>query len=418
VVSFFFSSTGSIGRRTKTAFVTTIAYQLTQHRQDLKDAIAAAIGVDTFVFKKNLQVQMETLVLAPLRAVTGASDCAFRGVIVIDGLDECGVEGVQDNTGTTGSRTRPTRTKEQDQLEILQVLQQASSDPTFPFRIVVASRPERVFRRFFDPEGKPTPIAQKIDLHEDYDAEADITLFLEAHFDRLRRLHQLPPSWLPPNTIKTLVNKASGQFIYAATVIRFLEMGHREPPRALLEAILRMKAATISNPLEHLDVLYAHILNSSPDPLLSVRWIRIIPLLNETTGNSSFSTPSYASNIHLLLQTDPESNEAEHLLGNLHSLIRIPPPNDQDTTPYDFYHKSLFDFLEDSERCGELHIQLGEVLGFLWDRFHRVCASESDDALIFMFRSDVLVMKEAATLGFHIRNTSSISWSPFYEAVI
>ncbi|KAJ2915028.1 hypothetical protein MD484_g5365, partial [Candolleomyces efflorescens] len=376
VASFFFSSLGSIGRRTKTAFVTTIAYQLTQHRQDLRDAIATAIDMDTIVFKKNLQVQMETLVLAPLRAIASSSNDALRGVFIIDGLDECGV--VQIHTdNTAGPRVLSTRTKEQDQLEILQVLHQASSDPTFPFRIVIASRPERVFRRFFDPEVQPSGIAQKLDLHEDYNAEADITLFLEAHFDRLLRLHQLPPSWLPPDAIQILVGRASGQFIYAATVIRFLELGHREPPKALLEAILKMKTTATLNPLEHLDVLYLHILNSSPDPLLSVQWIRA----NEVLTNRNFTHffPC-ALNIRLLLQTDPESNEAEHLLGNLHSLIQI--PTDQANAGYAFYHKSLLDFLMDPDRCGKLHIPSEKVCGFIWDRFYAACISELDDLAV------------------------------------
>ncbi|RXW15965.1 hypothetical protein EST38_g9896 [Candolleomyces aberdarensis] len=370
VASFFFSLTGSTGRRTKTAFVATIAHQLAQHRQDLKDAIAAAIEADTIVFKKNLHAQMETLVLAPLRAVSRESNAAYRGVIVIDGLDECEVEKVPD-TATTEARTKSTRTNEQDQLEILQVLHQASSDPIFPFRILVASRPERVFREFFNSECNPTAFAQKLDLHEDYNADADITLFLEAQFNRLRRRHNFPPSWPPLGAIQILVENASGQFIYAATVIRFLDAGHRKPPKALLEAILKMEATTASNPLEHLDVLYSHILNSSPDPPRSVRWIRSIMEFNALQ-----SVGSYASNIHLLLQPDPESNEAEHLLGNLHSLIRIPPPSDQATTKYDFYHKSLFDFLNNPDRCGKLYVESSEIEVFVCDAFVRACASE------------------------------------------
>ena len=107
------------------------AYQLAQHRQDLKDAIATAIEAEATVFKKTLEVQMEMLILAPLRVVTGASNAAFRGVIIIDGLDECDVEKIHDDA-TNASRTQPKRTKEEDQLEILKVLRQASSDRTCP----------------------------------------------------------------------------------------------------------------------------------------------------------------------------------------------------------------------------------------------------------------------------------------------
>ncbi|RXW24195.1 hypothetical protein EST38_g1635 [Candolleomyces aberdarensis] len=381
VASFFFSSTGSIGRRTKTAFVTTIAHQIAQHRQDLKDAIAAAIEADTIIFKKNLDVQMETLVLAPLRMIVGGPNAGLRGVIIVDGLDECEVEQIHDTT-TTGSKAKPTlaRTNDQDHLEILQALNQASSDPSFPFRILIASRPERVFREFFDPESNSTSFARKLDLHEDYNADADITLFLEAQFNRLRRRYNLPSSWLPPDAIKNLVDKASGQFIYAATVIRFLEMGHREPPKALIETVLKMEFMKTSNPLEHLDALYAHILESSPDSPLSVQWIISIHQLTMAGAMYTPNTGSVctASNINLLLQKDPESSEAEHLLGNLYSLVRIPPPSNQATAKYDFYHKSLLDFLGDPGRCGTLSVATDEIDVFICDGFVRACKRGCD----------------------------------------
>jgi hypothetical protein len=190
------------------------------------------------------------------------------------------------------------------------------------------------------------------------------------------------------------VDKASGQFIYAATVIRFLELGHRAPPKVLLEAILKMEATGTSNPLNTLDELYSHILNSSPDPLLSVRWIRVIEFLQQERmslaphASVTFHFSKHllcTSNINILLQTDPASNEAGHLLGNLHSLIRIPPPRNEATTTYGFYHKSLLDFLEDPDRCGKLHVQREKVIGFLWDRIHGVCASEFDVGMVILF---------------------------------
>ncbi|KAJ2928696.1 hypothetical protein H1R20_g8418, partial [Candolleomyces eurysporus] len=383
VASFFFSSTGSIGRRTKTAFVTTIAHQLAQHRQDLKDAVAAAIEADSIVFKKNLHVQMETLILEPLRAVADSSNGGLRGIIVVDGVDECEVERSHDTTNT-GSKVKPTsaRTNAQDQLEILQVLLQALLDPAFPFRILIASRPERVFREFFDPQNAAFSFARKLDLHEEYNAEADIYFFLQAQFNLIRRRYNLPSSWPPHGAIQTLVKNASGQFVYAATVVRFLEMGHREPPKALLDAILTMKATreTTSNPFEQLDALYTHILESSPDPPLSVRWIRAISAIRNAPLISD--TLRAASNINLLLQTDSESSEAEHLLGNLHSLVQVPSPSKQATTQYSFYHKSLFDFLDNRGRCGQLY-QHEKILVFLWDRFNRACTSEPDFASTF-----------------------------------
>ncbi|KAJ2915978.1 hypothetical protein MD484_g4439, partial [Candolleomyces efflorescens] len=371
--SFFFASWSTSGRRHKTFFVTTIAHQLAQHRDDLQTAISVAIQKNRGIFEKNIHVQMEVLVLSPLREVISRSDRSpLRGSIIIDGLDECEAEQYHDASIAgrhPGRRGRPERTNAEDQLEILQVLQVAASDPLFPFRILIASRPERVFRDFFDSEKNPSVLAKKLDLHEVYNADADIALFLEAEFSRLGRRYNLPPSWIPPGAVATLVYKASGQFIYAATVIRFLDTDHRQAPKALLEAILKMEAVATSNPLEELDELYLHILNSSPDPPLSALWICSI------SGCLPIHD-SPASNVQALLQTDPASNEAEHLLGKLHSLIRIPPLRDQATTQYTFYHKSLLDFLNDPERSGNLYVEDREVKLFVWNAFVRACASE------------------------------------------
>jgi hypothetical protein len=398
--TFFFASwSASIGRRRKTAFITTIAHQLAQHREDLNNAISDAIERNPGIFDKNLQVQMEVLVLAPLREIAGRPDRpGLRGAIIIDGLDECEAEQYHD---ASSAATRGARENAHDQLEILQVLRTASSDPSFPFRIVIASRPERVFREFFDPESNPTPFSPKLDLHEDYNAEADIALFLEAHLSRIRRRYNLPSSWPPPETIQTLVENASGQFIYAATVIRFLDESPNAPPDAQLKSILEMRTTPTSNPLEQLDALYSHVLKSSPNPALSVSWIRAINMLGRWTSIMNYRQ---AAHVNVLLQT--ENGEAEHVLGALHSLIQIPPPDDHAQHPYKFYHKSLLDFLNDPNRCGDLYIDESDVGVLLWDRFIRACTSEFEFASTHN-ESNSMVLKGVEIPVSHIRPCSS-----------
>ncbi|KAJ2914843.1 hypothetical protein MD484_g5588, partial [Candolleomyces efflorescens] len=373
--TFFFSSwSGPVSRRRKTAFVTTIAHQLAKYHPKLREGISQAINENSDVFDKALRTQMEILILQPLRKIP-PNEPGLRGAIVIDGVDECEAEQYHDPTAFgPGSRSLQPRTKEQDQLEILQVVEMAAAHPSFPFRILLASRPERVFREFFEP-ATPTLFARKLDLHEEYNADDDITLFLEAQFSRIRRRYNLRDSWVPPETIRALVVNASGQFIYAATVVRVFDAGGRDPPEALIKAILEVKTTRkpTSNPLEALDMLYSHILSSSPDPLLSVRWIRSINIFRQSPH--MMPVRCTISLMNMLLQTDPESSEAEHLLGPLRSLIRIPAPRDQATNSYQFYHKSLLDFLEDASRCGSLYIQKEEPYGFIWDRFNLACAN-------------------------------------------
>ncbi|KAJ2917375.1 hypothetical protein MD484_g3090, partial [Candolleomyces efflorescens] len=381
--TFFFASwSATPGRRRKGAFVTTIAHQLALYRDDLKDAIAYAIERNPTVFDKNLHVQMEILVSAPLREVAAQEDRPRlrQGAIIIDGVDECDAEQYHDQSNASSFLAR---TKEQDQLEILEVLQAASSDPSFPFRILIASRPERVFRNFFDPENTPTPFADKLDLHEQYNADADITLFFEVQFNRLRRRYNFTSLMASPRYDWDL------------------ETPHKETPKALLDAILETGATRrkSSNPLEQLDALYARILESSPDPELSVRWIRSINALSWSS----------ASNLDLLLQTDPENNEAEHVLGNLHSLIRIPPPSDQAGTKYGFYHKSLFDF---PRRCGrvnhqKLFVEWDEIQTFMWDRFVQACMRACDGQFSFPDSFPGVLVAAPATIAISVASSHS-----------
>ncbi|RXW12252.1 hypothetical protein EST38_g13601, partial [Candolleomyces aberdarensis] len=374
--TFFFASwASSIGRRRKTALIMTIAHQLARHHHDLRDEISKAIDANLDIFDKNLHAQMEVLVLGPLKNIAGRPNApGLRGVIIVDGLDECEAEQYHD-AATIASKSKPTapRTNDQHQLEILQVLHQASVDPTFPFRILVVSRPERVFREFFDPERNPASFSLKLDLNEDSNADADITLFLEAQFNRIRRRYNLPPSWPPSESIQTLVNNASGQFIYAVTVIRFLVDSPQAPPDAQLQSILGMRTTPASNPLEQLDALYLHVLKSSPNSALSVRWICAIKYLNDSLGigynplaGRDVEKPPCAFHVNLFLQT--ENGEAEHLLGNLHSLIRIPNPSEQ-ATGYAFHHQSLLDFLKDPDRCGSLYVEEKETFAFIMERY-------------------------------------------------
>ncbi|RXW14223.1 hypothetical protein EST38_g11631 [Candolleomyces aberdarensis] len=381
--TFFFASwSSSISRRRKTDFVTTVAYQLAQHRKDLKNAISTAMEENPTVLKKNLHVQMETLVLAPLREIVHRSEGPeLRGAIIVDGLDECEAEQYHDTT-STGPRATPTRTNAQDQLEILQVLQAASLDPCFPFRILIASRPERIFREFFDPDINPT-FAQKLDLNVEHNADADITLFLGAQFDLIRRRFNFPSSWPPPGTIRTLVENASGQFIYAATVIRLFDTGHREPPMALLEAILKMNWPTqierrklvkhIGGSFIFASAVFKFIMavnTEANDPRTPMD--RLPLALEMNPGLDGLYAQTLARSKHLprfsdiistiALLSEPLSTSAvAELLGiqiyevvnvlvNLQAIIQVPGTDD---IPVTLCHTSLRDFLTTQSRSGD-----------------------------------------------------------------
>ncbi|KAF5339222.1 hypothetical protein D9611_011125 [Ephemerocybe angulata] len=352
--SFFFSSfSGSADRRSKRFLVPTLAYQLRKHQglAAVGRGILSTIDHDPAVFTTRLKDQLEDLILKPLRQLHGQLDASsIPKVIIVDGIDEC--EGT--NLLSRPMTEEETRTaSERDQLEILDILLQAASDPTFPFRIIAVSRPERHISTFFSPAAARTAIF-KIFLDESYDPDSDITLFLQSKFAEIRHKYLLPPSWPTEEQIHTLVSRASGQFIYAATVIRFVE-DNSKLPQMKLDHVLNLKSAG-SNPLQALDTLYTHILEGCPDPKSTAKWIRQI---------ANHNTEHPAHFWRLYLESNP--GEMEYVLGCIPSLVHLPAPDDQRAPPR-FFHKSLPDFLE--YRCpDELHVDSFEMVTFMAERY-------------------------------------------------
>ncbi|RXW11197.1 hypothetical protein EST38_g14658, partial [Candolleomyces aberdarensis] len=352
-------------RRRKSAFISTLAYQLAEHLPALKDPVAQAIRNKPLLFRKNLRVQMEALILAPLRQA--AVQSKVPGVVLVDGVDECEAEQYLDTHASPRAGESIGRTKDEDQLEILEVLREAAQDPAFPFRIVIASRPERVFREFFNDESQKSSFAPPLILDERYNPSADIALFLQAKFGEIRRRYKLSPSWPSPEILAILLDQASGQFIYAATVIQYITVSRQGNPHTLLDGVLKVKPTSPgANPFSHLDAIYTHILQSAPNPILAVKWLWIIkgglPSVYMNLFGWIDSDPA-AYLVNSLLQT--EEGDAEYVLGDLHSLINV-PPSDTVEKPYRPYHKSLYDFLGNENRCGPIYVADMECAEFLW----------------------------------------------------
>ncbi|KAF6742913.1 hypothetical protein DFP72DRAFT_829248, partial [Ephemerocybe angulata] len=171
--SFFFSAfSGSVDRRTKRCLVSTLAFQLMGHggSKGIREHILSSVAQDQgIVFTKNIEQQFNIMVLNPLLSMAqehgSTSTRAAPHVIIIDGLDECDVE--------------------QYHREILSLLLLAATNPSFPFRILIASRPEVPIRDFFATDGKAC--TQELFLDDKYSPSADIALFYDAKFSIICR---------------------------------------------------------------------------------------------------------------------------------------------------------------------------------------------------------------------------------------
>ena len=328
LASFFFSRNDP-SRNNVNHFIATIAYQITLNLPHVREAILGVIERDPLIFNKSLIVQFKSLIVAPLQPLAEAgffSEPTSRRLVIIDGLDECSDPKIQQN--------------------ILEILANAQRQHRLPLIFLFASRPEQPISLAFNTRVLPN-VTTRIALDESYLPNKDIELFLTDKFQEIKSTHWLrayiPSEWPFPNVLDHLVEKASGQFIYASTVIHYVS-SIRHKPTDRLDIILGIRPAQRDLPFAQLDALYRHILANAEE----------IEQILEILSFLLFFDPDYlfgweSTNIEEFLALQPGS--VELYLGDLSSLVSVGPDK-----RINILHSSLTDFFVDPTRSKELWI--------------------------------------------------------------
>ncbi|KAF8988962.1 hypothetical protein BDQ17DRAFT_1257380, partial [Cyathus striatus] len=283
------------------------------------------------IFTANIRMQMQALVVEPFNLASSAD--TTPGLIIIDGLDECEVR--------------------KDQTEIIEAIAKSlSMDRSSRLRVLLVSRPEVEIRQTFN-EDSISSICTRLALDDTFDPDKDIDLFLRSRFQSLKRqhvLHSILVSWPSDNDIHRIVEKSSGQFIYASTVIQYIS-DPRQNPRKRLDTVLDVTPANGEKPLAQLDALYSTILSICEDYQKVALVLEAIMFLNKRhapiDGEKILKSTQYMDSFLSL------ENETLLLLTDLHSIIDV---NNIENTGIRFYHASLDDFLQDSSRSQQFHI--------------------------------------------------------------
>ncbi|KAK6974814.1 NACHT domain-containing protein [Favolaschia claudopus] len=327
--SFFFKR-GHPSRGNATKLWPTIAYQLALISPAFKAAIAMHLTSNPALIDKSLPAQLQRLVVDPYNDAEASNDRTSSLVIVIDGLDEC-----QDETR---------------QQEILRSLAKfLASQPLL--RILIVSRPEAHIKQVFG-EAALSSYAHLIVPG----SSEDVEVYLTDEFKRIRETHAAMASiscpWPEDDLIHHIIDKSSGHFIYAATVIRFVEDDNFDPAERLVivtQLQPQQQDPNYVSPFSALDELYLQILSVVPyRPQLS-RVFSVIAA--EFTGRLS------VAQIGQLLQLKP--TEIVLTIRKLHSLIEIEaslaPHKALVDQHISVYHASFLDFLRDPNRSRKFH---------------------------------------------------------------
>ncbi|KAI3616867.1 nacht and wd40 domain-containing protein [Moniliophthora roreri] len=358
--AFFFSRNDST-RDNLALFVASIVYQFARSDQlwpVLGPKIVKAIRSNPRIFDTTVENQFQRLIIEPCSLMIGAERENTSNVIIIDGLDECLRSSVDPPTAPTHKtvQSRPPH-QERPQERLLALIRNvATSHIPTPWIFLVFSRPEPQIRCAFAPFGT---ILTELAMTSSPEARRDIRKYFVNQFAKLRREHPAlqdeDASWPGNNSINQLVDRADGQFVFAATVIKYIETCNvfLEMPQDRLDTIIRIYVdSDLDSPYSDLDLLYLEILSFCRE-----KWVKVQPILcllatpHYNSGNNTFGI-HWRSPSMIALLLNLKKGEVVTLLSGLHSVLHIPRDDGFDIH---VAHASFTEFLSDKTRSASYH---------------------------------------------------------------
>ncbi|KAJ6456314.1 hypothetical protein DFH09DRAFT_962087, partial [Mycena vulgaris] len=147
-----------------------------------------------------------------------------------------------------------------------------------------------------------------------------------------------------------LVERSSGYFIYAATVIKFVDNEYSSPAKQL-DIVVQNSIHDSESPFATLDQLYIQILS------------RVLVQSRATLSDILCVITHYLQkvtvrDIDALLGL--ELGTVELIIRPLHSVLDVPTPPNPNTTPWRYllevHHASFLDFLKDETRSSGFYV--------------------------------------------------------------
>jgi len=318
----------------------------------MRDYVADAIGRDPTIFSQSLLAQITKLIIEPLNGIVSNRnnfEALATKCVVIDGLDEC--------------------VNEEGQVEILGALARCTSACSFPLLFLVASRPEYIIREAFNGEALRL-VTNSLPLDDKYEAAHDIRVFMASCFENIKKTHpakhHLPHSWPSSKDLRNLISRASGQFIYASTVMKFIESRHHVPSKRL-DIVLGVSPSD-DTPYAQLDAMYRHIFSRISNLQATLELISFIILQDQSKLGVSSVTLEFTQ-----IFFGYDKGFLDVILSELHAILFVPAPGDVNMK-IRLHHQSLGDFLLDQSRSKDFWIgseQTRATLAVRWIRFSK-----------------------------------------------
>jgi hypothetical protein len=316
----FFFKRGHTTRGNAKALFATLAYQLAHHNHDLRPLISQIVEDNPFVVARQMEVQLCKMIVEPCQALGNSPQL----ILLIDGLDECDIL--------------------DSQVEILRLIRITVCLHPSKFRFFIASRPEAHIHEVFD-HPSFNGILDLVNVEESFE---DIRRYFHNEFTRIHREHwhtmaYVPTPWPSLEVVGSLVEKSSGYFVYAATVIKFIDDKYFRPTERLV-SVQSLTSTGCEAPFEALDQLYIQILSAVPNRFHST----LLDILQCMIVSRFKRDPLQ---IDRLLEL--RAGDTQLILRALRSVLKVEKNGD-----ISMHHASFLDFLQDPQRSTIFHIKL------------------------------------------------------------
>ena len=327
----FFCSRDYLDRKELKNLFPTLAYQLACQYPSFRSRLIRALKRDPSAARSSLISQLKDLIIDPL------SSTDISCVIVIDALDEC--------------------IDEQPAPAILSVLgRYVKLLPSVKF--FITGRPEpRIGPGFRLPLLEPFAEIFLLYEIEISSVDDDIRLYFRQKLSAVaKQSGDFDPfnPWPHDDDVATLTKNSSGLFIFASTLVRFIESEHRGPGENLQLVIPPLDSA-IQEGRARIDPLYTQVLTHA---FQDVRETIAFEDLRRVLGAVILAfNPLSQVQIANILNIDA-SLIATTLL-HLHSVLLVPTENSKEIR---IFHKSFPDFLQDRDRCSNSNFLIDSPL--------------------------------------------------------
>ncbi|RDB27533.1 hypothetical protein Hypma_003783 [Hypsizygus marmoreus] len=358
--SFFFSK-GMRTRDSIDSLFPTIAFQLAMSSPLWHERINKIVTDDPSVIHKTPAIQLDKLIIGLFsseRLESGQSPSGCPFLVVIDGLDEC-----------KGSR---------DQTMILNLISSLVHTHRLPLSFLIVSRPEPHITHAFAGETMKH-ICAKVSLYGTHQALQDVHTYLRSGFDKIHDsethsaiMKSVPKPWPDDDILETLVNNSGGYFIYASTMLKYVDEEFFSPLKRL-DDVLKITSSLGSSPFAELDKLYHCILSSNPNTELLKHVLGYLMHFPEQPGPPLYITRwvERRNKIDVFFETIFRLHPGEVLLSlrGLHSLVSIGTYTEVQEgvflvhiNAFEPFHASLGDYLFDESRAGKFFVDRDALL--------------------------------------------------------